>query len=142
MMLAERGTRGTRLHEEAEAALQQRAVFAGEDDLVVALAPPGALLEAVSDLLGRLTHGQVLRHVAALRKNEAVCCTAKRCNRQNNHRDNQLAAVALKCCHEALLLAPRRQWAARRMQVDGLSHGGNSCAAKTMSCSAPATGAS
>ena len=56
-----------RLHEEAEAALEQRAVLAGEDDLVVALAPPRPLLEAVTDLLGSLTHCQILRHVAALR---------------------------------------------------------------------------
>ena len=30
------------------------------------LAPSGALLEAVTDLLGRLAHSQVLAHVAAL----------------------------------------------------------------------------
>ncbi len=64
-MVAE--ARAARLHEEAEAALQQRAVLAGEDDLVVALAPARPLLEAVTDLLGRLSHRQVLRHVAALR---------------------------------------------------------------------------
>ena len=43
----------------------------GEDDLVVALAPPGPLLEAVTDLLGGLTDRQVLGNVAALRGSTA-----------------------------------------------------------------------
>ena len=55
-----------RLHEEAESALQQRAVPPREDDLVVALAPPRPLLEAVTYLLRSFADRQVLRDVAAL----------------------------------------------------------------------------
>ena len=50
-------------------ALCQRAVVLIEDDLEVALAPPRALLVAVSDLVRRLANGQVF-----LSSSHAVSC--------------------------------------------------------------------
>lgn len=50
--------------EEREAALEQGVVARVEDDLKVALGPPGPLLKAVAHLVGGFAHGEVLLDVA------------------------------------------------------------------------------